>query len=469
MPNYLTKQYSNQAIGLYFSVLVVCNLVFFSHTLPVIWWLFGIIEVVGFFYYSNLLTRTWSKYSDKKFVKKLFMSALFIRLAWVIFSYIFFTAQTGSPFEFNAGDSLSYHDDGLWVRGLIINGDIQPYLDYRADNLADSGYTMYLGFVYFLTNNSIFIARIIKALIGAYTCILIYRLAVRNFGEVVGRMSAIFCMLMPNLIYYTGLHLKEVEMVFLTIAFVNSADSLFRNKNFNFVEIAPPLFYAALLFFFRTVLGGTALFAMFTTLMFSSARVIAMGKRVVLIVWIMGTLTYFIGGSISNEIESVWSARQQNQEQSMKWRTTRKNGNKFAKYATGAVFAPMIFAIPFPTIVDTPEQEGQKLIHGGNYVKNFMAFFTIFAVFWIVKNGKWREYILIGSFTIGYLLVLAMSAFAQSERFHQPSLPLELVFAAFGLSIFTKKERKYHNFYLSVLFLIIVGWSWFKLAGRGMI
>lgn len=37
-------------------------------------------------------------------------------------------------------------------------------------------------------------------------------------------MAGIFYMLMPNLIMYTGSHLKEAEMVFLTVAFIERAD-----------------------------------------------------------------------------------------------------------------------------------------------------------------------------------------------------------------------------------------------------
>ena len=322
--------------------------------------------------------------------------------------------------------------------------------------------------MYYLTDSSIIIVRLLKALISAYTCVLIYKLAIRNFGEQVGRMAAIFCMLMPNMIYYTGLHLKEVEMVFLTVFFVERADMMLRNKKFNFAEIAPPMVFAASLFFLRTVLGAAALFALFSALMFSSTRVVGYGKRIVLMVWILGAVGYFVGGSLSNEVEQVWNARENNQKQSMDWRTIRKNGNKFSKYATTAVFAPLIFVIPFPTIVDTPDQENMQLINGGNFVNNIMAFFCIFGLLWIVKNNKWRDYTLIGSFTIGYLIVIAMSAFAQSERFHQPAMPFLLIFAAFGISKVTNKSKIYFTWYMVFIFAAIVSWSWFKLAGRGL-
>ena len=58
------------------------------------------------------------------------------------------------------------------------------------------------------------------------------------------------------------------------------------------------------------------------------------------------------------------------QQQSMEWRAEREGGNQFAKYASKSIFAPMIMVIPFPTMVETPGQENQRMIHGGNYVKN---------------------------------------------------------------------------------------------------
>ena len=432
------------------------------------WWVFGLVEVIGFFYFANQFTRQWGQFSTKKFVKQLFKTALIIRLVWMIFSYFFYTYMTGQPFEFDAGDALGYHDEAMWVHQLINEGNLQAFFTYLDGRFSDMGYTFYLGWQYWITGDSIFIERLLKVLYGAYTCVLVYKLTVRNFGEETGRMAAIFCMLMPNLILYTGLHTKEVEMVLLTVAFMERSDWMFRNKQFNFAEIAPPIVLAGSLFFFRTVLGATAIFALFTTLLFTSTKVLGMGKRVILIVWVLLTVGYFVGSRLSTEVEQVWKAREANQAASMEWRSTRDNGNKFAKYATGAVFAPIIFIIPFPTIIETPGQENQKIINGGNFVKNILAFFVIFAMIWIFKEGKWREYITMGAFTIGYLMIIAMSSFAQSERFHQPALPFLLVFAAFGISKVTNTQKKYFTWYMAFIFIAIVAWSWFKLAGRGM-
>ena len=67
------------------------------------------------------------------------------------------------------------------------------------------------------------------------------------------------------------------------------------------------------------------------------------------------------------------------------------SGNRFANHAGAAVFAPLIFTIPFPTMVDVGFQEGMRLIHGGNWMRNVMSGFVIVIGFpawiWSMKSG----------------------------------------------------------------------------------
>lgn len=469
MLNYFPKFFTSKAITIYIALLITCNILFYKNALAPLFWVTGIIGAFGFFYFSNQFTRKWSRFDEKKFIKKLFQTGLMIRILWVVISYIMYTVINGDPFEWLSKDAKGYHDEGSWVRDMILTNDLGKYFDYIKGRYSDMGYPFFLGWQYLLTGKSIIIARLIKAILGSYTCVFLYKLATRNFGQEVGRMAAIFCMLMPNLILYVGLHTKEVEMLFLTAWFMERADWMFRNKNFNFVEVAPPLLLAASLFFFRTVIGITALFAMFTTIMFSSTKVINAGKRVVLFIWILGVVVFFMGGTISTEVENIWKTRGSNQEISMKARSEMVDGNKFAKYFTGAIFAPMIFIIPLPTLVATPNQENQQIINGGNYVKNIMAFFVLMALIEMINTGKWREYVLISSFTIGYLLIIAMSAFAQAERFHQPAIPFEMILAAYGLSVMNNKTKRYYNSWMVFMFIALIGWNLFKLVGKGLV
>ena len=67
------------------------------------------IQVIAFFYFSNVLSKKWASIPEKFFKKKIFRTALTIRLIYVVFAYFFYQYMTGAPFEFFATDVLWYH------------------------------------------------------------------------------------------------------------------------------------------------------------------------------------------------------------------------------------------------------------------------------------------------------------------------------------------------------------------------
>ena len=468
MLNYFPKYFTNKAILLYFIALLAVTFVFFSRSMNVLWMVFGIVEVAGFFYFSNLLTLRWSKLSDKTFQKRLIYTSAIIRIVWVVFSYFFYMIMTGQPFEFEAADAHFYHNSAIGFSGLFKTGNFGPYFEFVNKGFSESGYVTYLSIIYLFTGNSILIARLLKVLWSTWTVLLVYKLATRSFGQETGRIAGILTMLMPNLILYCGLHLKEAEMVFLTVAFLERADYLLRSKNFSLKNILVPFLIVLIMFSFRTVLGVTALFSLLTALLFSTKKILGLGQRFIIGFWVAIAVVYFLGGRIATEVEQVVADRTASQRASMEWRAKREGGNELADRAGAAIFAPAIFIIPIPTMVAVPGQENQQLIHGGNFVKDIMAFFLVVFIIVVVKRNTWRDFSLIESFFIGYLIILAFSAFAQSERFHQPVLPLYMIFAAYGITQVTNSTKKYFTWYLVLLFAIIIAWNWFKLAGRGM-
>ena len=470
MLTYFPTYFTNKAIVWYVIALVTVSVLFFSQILPLLWMVFGLVEVGGFFYFSSLLTRKWAHYSPKRFEKTLFSTALIIRIVYVLFSYLFFNSMTGQPFEFGTADAIGYHQVALSVREMLLNGTIGDYLSHMAGSYSDMGYPFSLGVQYVLTFGSILVARLIKALLSAYMCVLIYRLAKRNFGEEVGKLAAIFALLLPHFIYYCGMHLKETEMIFLAVWFLERIDSVLRDKKLSFEKLILPLVLLASLFFFRTVLGLTAIFAVATAVLFSDNKIINKHKRVQMILWGALAVTVVFGGTIANEIEEVFQEQQRGQQDvNMEWRSERGGGNSFAKYAGATVFAPLIFTIPFPTVVNIEYQQDQMMVNGNNYVKNILSFFVILSLVFILKQKRWRQNPLLISFLLTYLVILVLSSFAHSERFHLPALPIYIIFAAYGISQLTNAHKRYFNYWLILIFVAIVAWSWFKLAGRGLV
>lgn len=465
MISFFPKQIASKAFTIYLAALAVVSIAYYRYAMQVSFILLGIIEVTGFFFLSASCTKSWLHVREKVFVRNVFWTALALRVAWVIFSYFFYIHLTGQPFEPGAADSMGYHGEAEWLRGENWS-TVWDYYFNRA-SYSDSGYGFYLTILYKLVGTSVLIPRFLKALYGSIMCLLIYRLTSRSINEQTGRMAGIFAIFMPNLIIYSGLHVKEAEMLFLLVAFLERADYLLRSKHYTFWTVLVPLLLAGSLFFFRSVLGAVAVFSFVTGLLFTSDRIVGRGKKVAVIVWLALAAVVLAGGTIVNEVEGYLENRDTNQSAKRMEQTLR--GNQWAQYATGTVMAPLMFVMPFSTMVDVDGQYNQQIIHGGNYVRNFMGFFVLLALVLVIFVTKeWRDFSLIGSYTIAYLAVLSMSGFANSERFLLPALPGLIIMWAYGVTHLTGKSYMWMKYWFVVVFLIQVAWAYFKLGSRGL-
>lgn len=480
---YIPKTITNNAVLVYVAALCMTNLLFSPYAMEWYFWLFGIVEVGMFFILGNYCSRKWAYISEPQFVKKLITVSLLIRIVWVLFSYWFYFHMTGEYFEFGAADVLYYDDAAKYGAFCLREGQwdfIAQINQYSGGKVAfsDSGYSAYLSVVYWLSNDSILFARIMKAVWSTLTVYLVYRFAQRNFGESTGRIAAILCMLMPNLVFYCGLHLKETEMVFLAVLFAERADNLLRRGKFAFGPTFFLILIAFVMFTIRTALAVTLVLALLVTLVLSTDKVVSWGKRILVIIFALGFMAtmLFQNESIWGEVQALAQTDiRAQQANNMQWRSTRGGAGdakqKFAKYAGAAVFAPMIFTIPFPSMTLTPNQENQRMIHGGNFCKNITSFFTIMALFMLLFSGDWRKYVLPISISCGYLVILVFSSFAHSERFHLPSVPFAMMFAAYAMAKFNTrpKYKRWFTYWLVAMFVAAIVWNWFKLAGRGFI
>lgn len=464
---FFPKQISDRAMIVYVASLVVVSVVYMSYAMQIGYIALGCLWVFGFFYFVTHCCLAWRTVSHKVFVKDLILTTLILRVVWVIVSYFFYIDATGSPFEFQARDSMGYHLDAEWLAGepwsVTWNYLFGHYL-----GVSDSGYPLFLTAIYKAFGTSVIIPRLINALLSTWTCYLAYRLSSRSFGEEVGRMAGIMMAFMPNLIIYCGYHLKETVMLFLVVACVERIDYLARRPNMRFWDILLPSFLAGLQFLFRTAMGAASVFAFASTVLMSTAPSMKRGgKRLALISWGVLALLLFGGGTIATEVESLWEGRGENLENKRMQQTLR--GNKWARYATGAVMTPMIFVLPFATMVDVDQQYGQQAKSGGNYIRNFMGFFAILAVYEAFRRKKWRDFIPIGAFIIAYLGVVASSGFSNSERFLLPGLPCLIMMWAYGIATLREKTYKYLNWWCVLVFFMEFAWAYFKLGSRGIL
>jgi len=465
--SYFPISYNKHIIITFFIVLGLCTLIFNKAILPWLWVVFATIEVLAFFILLNLLSLRWQKISTRAFVLKIFLYSLVIRITWVIFSYYFFIAQTGEPFDWVMADSFGYHNWAVLASDQFAVHGFDQFFN-SVGGYADLGYPIYLTIVYLIFGNSILFARLIFALISAISSVLVYRIAKRNFGESAGRLAAIIAMLIPNFIYYTGLHLKEPLMVLIILAFMERADYLLQSKKVTIVNILFVISLGATLFFFRTVLGISAVFALFSALILGKRLPLSWLNRMIISFWFLIITILLVSDRLENEINYYVEA-QDYQGVNMQWRANIEEGNKFAIYGSTFVFFPIVIIAPFPTFVHIEVQKQQMLLSGAYFIKNVMAFFVILSIVLLIKRKLIRKYIFLLSFILFYFFALARSSFAISERFHMPILPFIIILGAWGITQINKQNKKLFIPYLVFLALIIIGWNWFKLAGRGMV
>lgn len=478
VPNWVT----GKAMVFFFAAMIACWGAFgFVPAFEL--WIVASISVVLFFYGGMSMSKSWSRTREKAFIKNLLVAGFVIRLVWVLYMYyVFNPAHYGNTYGDGADvdwyipfakDIANWTSDGFKSSFSVIQQRWGATLD-------DVGYPIWLGLLYLFAGveNDIFVPFLLKCILGAYCAISIYRVAKRHFGDGVARMAAIFVAINPNMIYWCGTMMKEPEMVFLCCLAIDNFDRVLTSgKRFTFRNLLPGLLASLALFFFRAPLAIIIYLSVFAHIVMASNRVMSTGKKIIAGVLVGAVLMVSMGDRIRTQSEALLErARSDSQEVNMKWRSNIKDagGRKqsFATYASAAVFAPLIFTIPFPTFNAAHEgQLTQMLLSGGSYIKNIFSFFVILVMLMMLISGEWRRHVFIIAYTVGYHLVLVMSTFAQSGRFHMPVWPMLMLFAAYGIQIAkgNARVRKWFPIVLVIEVVACVAWNWFKLKGRGMI
>ncbi len=475
------KWLTNRAVVFFFISFGLCSVLWMQYAVA---WRFAVLSslsVLLFFLGGESFLRSYAYASPKRFVRQVFWLALLIRLAWVLYAYFVYNPEYyGNPYG-DGADVDWYMPVAKAGVEAIKEGNFHLYDLWSTTWGAafdDMGYPFLLMLEYLVVGDwsDVFVPFVLKALMSAYTVVCMYHIGQRHFGEDVARLTAVFTAFFPHLIYWCGTMFKEAEMVFLVILFVDKMDEVLSLQNITFVRVLPASLIGMTLFGFRSALGLDAFAAVMAAIVMTSSRIMNTGKKVLAGFLVAFVLFVGMGDSLRQQARSaISSVQSSDQEVNMEWRANRGGkGQKqsFARYAGAAVFAPLIFTIPFPTY--NAALEGQILqptLAGGNYIKNVLSFFVILMMFVFLFTGEWRKHMFILSFTLGYLVILTFSSFAHSGRFHMPIMPMLMLFAACGIKEVHNSIR-YQRWYNLALFVEVgfcVFWNWFKLRGRGMI
>ncbi len=468
MSNKLLRYLFSFGVGLYLLALIVISVAFREHALQLKWILWGIGEVLLFFVLTSIFYPRWKDDDTKRFLWKVFLVAFVIRGLYAFVMCYYYYWETGIGFEYGAADSIGYHSLAVQLSRYVRAGYVTyayKYLSAYTMGWSDRGYTLWLTLLYTLFGRSWLVPRLFKALMHACLCVVAYVLGTRTFGERTGRLTAVMFVFMPILIQTCGLHTKEAEMIFLSIFALERMDYLVRSKKYTFWNVLVPILLTGLTFGFRTIIGMCLIFAFLVFVLLSSKDMVSKKAKSIIAASIVVVFLLFLTSPVGREMNIIYRLKFSD----LNYQTEKYEsmGMKHAELAKSWYLAPGAFVLPLaPMVEESPDHN--KMIHGSTYVKNFLAFFAMLAIMIAFRQKKWRDFSLIGAYELSYLAIVMFSFAANSERFHEPAIPLLILMAAYAMTHLRHKDLKLFYVYCGVLFVALVVWNWLKLSARGM-
>lgn len=455
-------------IGVYLLALIVISVAFREHALQLKWMLWGIGEVLFFFVLTTIFYPRWKNDDTKRFKWKVFLVAFIIRGLYAFLICYYYYYETGKAFEYNAGDSIWYHPTAVYLSRCVRQGYVAyvfRYLNAYTMGWSDQGYTLWLTLIYTIFGRNLLTPRIFKALMSAYLCVVVYKLGTRTFGERTGRLAAVMMVFTPILIQICGLHTKEMEMIFLSILALERMDYLIRSKKYTVWNIIFPIILVGLTFGFRTIIGMCLIFAFLVFVVLSPNDLVGKKGKMVTVAATVVVFLVFLFSPIGREMRIINRLKFTD----LNYRTEKyaSEGMKHSELAQSWILAPGAFVLPLaPMVEESPNHN--KMIHGSTYVKNFLAFFAMLAIVIAFRQKKWRDFSLIGAYELSYLAIIMFSFTANSERFHEPAVPLIVLMSAYAMMHLRRKDLKIFYLYCGLLFVALLVWNWLKLSARGL-
>ena len=456
-------------IGLYLLALIVISVAFREHALQWKWMLWGIAEVLFFFVLTTVFYPRWKNDDTKRFKWKIFLVAFVIRGLFAFLVAYYYYYETGKAFEYGAGDSMNYHSTASYLSQCVRHGYILyifKYLNAVTMGWSDQGYTLWLTLIYTIFGRSLLTPRLFKALMSAYLCVVVYKLGTRTFGERTGRLAAVMTVFMPIFVQICGMHTKEMEMIFLSILALERMDYLIRSKKYTVWNILCPILLIGLTFGFRTIIGMSLIFAFIVFVLLSPKELVGKKGKIITVATTVVVFFVFLLSPIGREMRIIYYVKFSDLDYQME--KYASEGMKHSELAQSWILAPGAFVLPLsPMVEEAPDHN--KMIHGCTYVKNFLAFFAMLAIVIAFRQKKWRDFSLIGAYELSYLVMIMFSFAANSERYHEPAIPLIILMSAYAMTHLRRKDLKLFYVYCGVLFVALVVWNWLKLSARGLV
>ncbi|GGX04136.1 glycosyltransferase family 39 protein [Aquimarina muelleri] len=466
-----TKEYSG--IAIVFSILVLSiHILFFSeYTMPLFILLGGMGIIFLFFISLWYYTKYWKDINF--FTKKLFFHSIIYRIFGVILLYILTMLYDPEslPFEISAIDSVNYHASGKLVADTIEKGgSVFKTLSLVWKGKSDYGFSIIIGILYYIFGKFALVIKIFNVVIGSFSVIRIYQITRYIYDEQRARLTSILMMIMPPLLWFGAMVLKETFLIFVILNIGYFVTKLIYAPKIKLWILAFIVLQIGITLYFRTVLAPLLLICVLLQIIFLKTR--KKHYRIVSILISISLIyaTYFVVNQIGmkENVDAIVAASQNQFENEL----THSANSRGISYTT-AIVAPLLIAgaivTPFPSLLDFEEAQLGIFAHFHNeIIRNCLYFFVFLGLYQVIKNRR-KGSIFILSFAIGYILILAISGISFQDRFQILALPFLIIFMADGIYTNSPKKTKNWAIYLIFIFIAILMWNLFKLSNRGLL
>ncbi len=466
--NYWPKSYSDKAIAFSLLLAVGFSAMYPQYFMPPLLFVTGISTLFLFFYGINHYTIRWRNLDQRSFEHRLWLNSMLFRLIFVGLAYMisFFLDPGSFPFELNAADSWTYHGNAT----VLMQYDFSEYFTVLKElikSTADYGTPIYTSIIYKIFGPVTFPVRFVNCMLGSYTVVMLSRMARWMFSADHARLTGIVAMLMPSLLYFNSLQLKETLMIFLVIMVLYHAVKLTASNKIDIRAVLIMILCSFLLFYFRTFLAVIVIFSVLVYFGLNALKRKRVTVLVTLLLFTIGTNIFLTYYGFEEQAKTNYNERTDFFSRNItdklgRVRLNVETGLLFPLYTSGAVLSP------FPSILVMEERNVGTVSHFQNEIVRNLLYFFIFLGLYLTIRFDFRRTSLLTIFVLSYLYVITVTGTSLIDRFQLPALPVLLILFSVGYLDSDLKWHKRWNAYIVLIFIVDVGWNLFKLHVRGL-
>ena len=343
---------------------------------------------------------------DKRFLLRLFTAAVIVR--WLLASIIYYSSLQ----EFLGGDSVTYDFFGYALSqswsGLFDPND-HFLVSFTSLNRPGWGMYYFVASLYYIIGHNEFALQLINGVLGAFTCVAVYRISMFVYPEQrVARMAALMTAFAPSLILWSSQALKDAPIVLCLC--LCTLYTLKLRARWNLQSFLLLLIYLFCLYSLRHYAFYIIFVAIAGTFVFAAARFTPLRilQGAIFIIVIGVAFVYFGGGDVAEQafdlkrIQSgrVWSA---------KVATSGFGGDVDITDPQAALsFLPIgilyVLFAPFPWMVTNVRQ----LITLPELLAWWLLFPMMIKGYWYVLKHRLKESFAICVFIVGLIFAYAL-------------------------------------------------------------